>query len=197
MGLNEKGLAVSKFGAVFFAKQSTNPISAGKVANFTLEGTPPAGWTNAGFLSVETLPNSSIDGGDQQSLGTWQRRNTSSITNDATVSLELTGVQTDAATLDMFNDMRKAGVPISIFIVTVGPDGVRTGEWWPTATFSLTGLPTHSISGYSTVTYKVTQGSPEEAVKLADIKKGVTPTTAVAELFDGLRFDDAAFALAA
>lgn len=197
MGLNEKGLNVAKFGAVFFAKQSTSCLQAGKVLDFTIEGTPPTGWTNAGYLSLETLPDPGLDGGDQQSLGTYQRRNTSSLTNDATVSLSLTGVQTDAQTLDMFNDLRKAGVPISVFILTMGPDGERIGEWWPTGTFSLTGLPKPSTTGYSTITYKVTQGSPKEDIKLSDIKKTVNPATAVAEVFDALYFDDAAFALAA
>lgn len=197
MGLNEKGLKVTKFGSVFFAKQSTNPIISGKVANFTIEGDAPTGWTNAGYLSLETLPNPSVDGVDQTQLGAWQRRNMSNVPGDPTVALELVGVQTDPPTLEMYNDLRKAGVPISVFILTMSPGGERAGDWWPTSMFGLTGVPTYSLTGFSSVSYKITQGAPEASLNLATIKKSITDQTAVAELFDALHFSDAAFTKAA
>jgi len=193
MANRDKGLQVGKFGGLFFGKESDNPVQGGKVANFTLAGEPPTGWESACYLSLENLPQPTINGGDSAALGTWQQRNTGTNVNDVSYSIAYTGVQVDAQTLDALNAMREAGVPISVFHLTQGPDGRRTGEWWPTSTFAMTGAPTKSTSGYTTIQFTITQGAPASTINLKTIKAGVTPATACGQYFDGLMFDDEAF----
>jgi len=186
-----EGNNIAKFGALFVNTTSASPVKTGKVENFTPTGTVPTGWERLIRLSRENLPSSALDGGDTTNLGTWEEDNTDTTSNEGSHSRTFTGVQTDAATLDKINDLR--GKVLGVFMVTQGPNGKRFGEWWPAATFSVTGSLTPSTTGYTSLEFKLTQNTPPTTVNLATIKSGVTPASAAGQWFNGLVFDNDAF----
>ncbi|MDR2975081.1 MAG: hypothetical protein LBV00_10310, partial [Propionibacteriaceae bacterium] len=141
MGLIEGGLTVEKFGSLLLSKVGVIPIKEKKVVGFSKDGVAPADWEHACFLSDKTLPTPSKQGGELTMLGTLQRRNTGAADSDTIISMLFTSVQTDAATLDKMDALRRGGEDVGAFFITEAPDGKRRGCWWAAAAFSITDMP--------------------------------------------------------
>jgi hypothetical protein len=196
MAINDSGLIVGAFGALFTAANLKNPItvsgSVGKVANFTLEGTTPSDWNHWGHLSSEALPAPAQDGGESTALRTWLKTNTDAIASPKTSKLAFTGMQTDSETLAEFAAAERAGVPLSLFMLMIGANGKRWGTWWPSAMFNLTGEPTPALANYSTIGFEFTRMAHS-----LDLTTTVDVTAGAGIFREGVIFDDEAFATVA
>ncbi|MDR0285771.1 MAG: hypothetical protein LBI33_12925 [Propionibacteriaceae bacterium] len=192
--MGKNGLDISKFGTLFFGKPDISPLAAGTLPDFTLTGEPPVGWDKpCQRLSLDTLPRPAQSGGDSTMLGTWEERDTDALPNDRTITRAYTSVDTSAATLNRLYEIEKAGEPIAVFDLTVGPDGKRRGRWTPRMKLSITGQPTPAVNSYGTVEFTLTELAPGDTVNLDQIAAQVTTPDAAGRWFNAVVFEDAAF----
>jgi hypothetical protein len=195
MSINDNGLIIGAHGALFTAENLTNPITVddgtGTCANFTLEGTPPTGWTNWGHLSIDALPTPSVEGGESTVLGTWLKDNTDQNTTPKTAKLTFTGVQIDSETLGALDAMDTARVPLSLFMLVVGAKGFRWGQWWPSSICNVVGEPTFARDGYASITFEFTRMTHS-----LDLAAAIAATTGAKKWREGVTFDTESFAIA-
>jgi hypothetical protein len=193
---SQDGLRVEAFGSVLFGPEGdmTSIITDGKVFGFSKDGPAPTGWEHFVYLSPSSLPAPAKEGGDLTALHTWQKRNTGSNEAPTTIRKTLTSVQTDAKTMGKVDALRRAGEAIGAFFITEGPTGARKGEWWPSAMFAVTDLPTAQDQNYSTFSFTLTQQAPPADLDLDALVNQTGLKDTAARFFDGVFFDEAAFA---
>lgn len=73
MALNESAAVVAAGGYMFFGDVGTELPDDWETANLN-SATPLAGLESVGFTSLEDLPEFGSDGGDTETLGSWERR---------------------------------------------------------------------------------------------------------------------------
>jgi len=151
----------------------------------------PAEWTHWGHMSLENLPEISIDGGDTTTYGTWLRRNTGSKTEEGTIQQVFNFNQRDSVTLAAANALD--GTESAYFLLSQSGQ-VRNGEWAPRAKWALTKLPTRSTDGYSEWSLTATILKPAASVNLDSIAGSVSGAAVVKGSL--VYFDNDAFASA-
>jgi len=186
-------MAVTRYGKVFVSRSSVTPVVGGKVPNFTLKGTPPAGWESWFVLSAESLPDTVYQGLDVDDTPQWKRRDDSTTVTETLVTRTFTVVQPRAAAMDAINLLRSLTGTVGLFLLTVDQHNQRTGEWWPASTFTVSSMPSMRRDGYSELGIVAAQW-PTVTVNLDTVKLLVSPTGFVGRFFNALFFDGEVFA---
>lgn len=93
-------LFIPGHGTVFRAPANT-PMPAAGPSAFTLNGTPPTGWTNLGHTSKENTMSFSTDGGDATVLDTWLQDGVRTIYASTSWTFGINALQLDKPSLDL------------------------------------------------------------------------------------------------
>lgn len=121
MALNKEAILLAAKGYVFTAPVDTAPPSPADVAAFT-DGSNLTGWENIGHTSRDELPTFGYDGGDTETLGSWQMASlrvvqTEAITEYVTFNLH----QFDEAALSLYYGQADGGDTEGMFAIQSAP----------------------------------------------------------------------------
>lgn len=117
MAFSDESVLLAATGSIFMAEAETALPSDG-VKTFTVNAeTVDTGWRNVGYLSAETLPEISTDGGDATTRAVWQNPQFRTTYDQVTGTIMFNSVQGDAATIaEMFSGKKDedGGVAFSL-----------------------------------------------------------------------------------